>query len=718
MENEQEQQELWWAPLYVKDADIACSIKTAVLDYVDKREDQSTPTPYLKQLRTLILSQEWIRGISLKTSPETELNKIQKVIDQHKTYHAVLAALTEWEKDFSAERKQHDQPEYTPEYLRQQRENYDMVKWLGPQVIHSSICDFGASISFYDYISNRQAIIWLQNLITIKANAPIAIPAPEKPETESQTPTLHTGNTSTQHQEQPTHTASSRAEMSQYKPSDWELIDELCNARESNWELAYVLHNRWNHGESSVYSEYSTYLKGVAINFPAIPLLHMLTPTEWREKPITFILNQIQTSPQEYRNTIKNILDRYRIAARKMLTDIAYNEWIESPKDSQQDITLQKRYEKLRDSLNLDNSDIPPPKIKYDAPEKNGEPGGSYNVVTIHHFLDQHIEEAQLVKKVITLQELQKLIDKEAQQQPQPTPHEPIDQQTEDIVKTYHLNINDVMLNMINASGACRARQNQKIEDAKERIAIAESMEQSGIDPRNEGYDKNRDNNHIRSAERQIELIETIEPLEFLSPQYKEAIKKIKESPELLMNFWQGFETVENNFKTAHPQFWEKKEHDKDFIDNTIQSYNRNGSMSAYRDAALKWLAIQSARQLLSNQIVAPHEPLGNISILFKAPKHNKKPLPETKTQAPQTVISQAKTEVIAAIKRKGLNGNWPKELLRSEIKIMMAELDCTKELAIENFIHLYSVHLTAVMPSRTKENFKANITKTLSGKI
>ena len=34
MENEQEQQELWWAPLYIKDADIACSIKTAVLDYV------------------------------------------------------------------------------------------------------------------------------------------------------------------------------------------------------------------------------------------------------------------------------------------------------------------------------------------------------------------------------------------------------------------------------------------------------------------------------------------------------------------------------------------------------------------------------------------------------------------------------------------------------------------------------------------------------------
>ncbi len=98
--------------------------------------------------------------------------------------------------------------------------------------------------------------------------------------------------------------------------------------------------------------------------------------------------------------------------------------------------------------------------------------------------------------------------------------------------------------------------------------------------------------------------------------------------------------------------------------------------------------------------------------------QHNEKPLPETKTQAPQAVASQAKAEVIAAIKRKGLNGNWPKEFLWSEIKNMMAELDCTKELAIENFIQIYSVHLTAVMPGRTKEKFQANITKALSGKI
>ena len=501
----------------------------------------------------------------MKTSPETELNKIQEVIDQHKTYHAVLAALTEWEKDFSVERKQHDQPEYTPEYLRQQRENYDMVKWLGPQVIHSSIYDFGASLSFYSYLSNRQAIIWLQNFIPAKANIPIAIPTPEKPETESQT-----SNTSTQSKAQPTpihnlpsqmsellftaddlmrymnnpnlfkiiepgekqkvaalrqyiyneealhwlrtvffepdhppteteqhnlkvtimdafkwyavhqqkqyatqqtietqqlhrdaqrgqtacqaigmHTTNLKTtlhdhaliqiaekalvswneilplktekksestlnpevehKIEEYTPSDWVLIGELCNARESNWENAYIGHNRWNQGESS---DYGTYLKGVAINLPAIPLLHMLTPTEWREKPLTFIINQIQTSPAEYRNTIKNIIDRYKTAARKKLIDIAYRQWISCSTNSPENTNREKKFKKYSDAPILDNSDIPPPNVRYNAPGKNGEPGEPYNDCTVYDFLGNLFEEAKLVKKVITLQELQKLLEK------------------------------------------------------------------------------------------------------------------------------------------------------------------------------------------------------------------------------------------------------------------------------------------------------------------
>ena len=43
MDNEQELQELWWASLSVKDTDRDKSIKTALLDFVEKREDQFSP---------------------------------------------------------------------------------------------------------------------------------------------------------------------------------------------------------------------------------------------------------------------------------------------------------------------------------------------------------------------------------------------------------------------------------------------------------------------------------------------------------------------------------------------------------------------------------------------------------------------------------------------------------------------------------------------------
>ncbi len=607
----------------------------------------------------------------MKTSPETELSKIQKVIDQHKTYQAVLAALTEWESDFLRERQQKGLPEFTPAYWSEQRENYDMVKWLGPQVIHSSIYDFGASLSFYEYLSNRQAIIWLQNFIPAKANIPIAIPAPEKPETESQIISPHTGNTGTQNQEQLTHTPSFHAEMNQYKPTDRDLIDELCNARESNWENAYIGHNRWNQGESS---DYGTYLKGVAINFPAIPLLHMLTPTEWREKPLTFIINQIQTSPAEYRNTIKNIIDRYKTAARKKLIDIAYRQWISCSTNSPENTNREKKFKKYSDAPILDNSDITPPNVRYNAPGKNGEPGEPYNDCTVYDFLGNLFEEAQLVKKVITLQELQKLLEKK-----QPT------------YRPEHLT-HSTNSRPTNTSEFQPSDREMLIEIKK---AVHEFMQ----DPTAPGIEPYSWDSAYQKYNNRFSII-------WNSP--------LKTGTALLHDLISDQETPDNHneqelYLLIYSALEKKQERLKEklqtrsntYFDEQIVSKSRQRD---YDEDVIAYLTISEAQNIMA---LDPDDQ-----------QHNEKPLPETKTQAPQAVASQAKAEVIAAIKRKGLNGNWPKEFLWSEIKNMMAELDCTKELAIENFIQIYSVHLTAVMPGRTKEKFQANITKALSGKI
>ena len=742
MENEQEQQELWWAPLYVKDADIAYSIKTAVLNYVDKREDQSSPTPYLKQLRTLILAQEWIRGVSLKTSPETELSKIQKVIDQHKTYQAVLAALTEWESDFLRERQQKGLPEFTPAYWIEQRENYDMVKWLGPQVIHSSIYDFGASLSFYEYLSNRQAIIWLQNFIPAKANIPIAIPAPEKPETESQTTTSHTGNTSTQHQEQPTHTPSSQAEMNQYKPTEQELITELCNARACNWEQTATL--RQSHNNTPLrkkdHGKYFSFLTEMR-NFPDIPVTYMLTPAEWREKQYAFIITQIRTSPEQYQNFLKHTVERYRIAARKRLIDIAEWKLLHCAQNDEEHQILQKQKERFRDAATLENTDIPDSITQYSPQGKNSKQVDAYLDQPAYNFLGKQISEAQLVKKVIITQELQKLLDTETQQQPQPTlkpkqtkTQEPIGQQTADICKTYNLDTFNVVMNLHHAADAYTESQYKYIETVRERITIADHIKQSGEDPLTYGYDKKKDKKFIESAERQIEVTDAIRSISLSAPP-SVIIPTITESSELFCNCIQGLELLEQKFKTEHPDFWEKKEHDGDYIDNIIKSYTRSRSRAVEHATALKWLELQSAKQWLLTgfdemlktekpvQSASPYQTLETPSIIIEQHKTTMTTRADNSTKKEDKPnisldISQAKAEVIAAIKRKGLNGNWPKEFLWSEIKNMMAELDCTKELAIENFIQLYSVHLTAVMPGRTKEKFQANITKALSGKI
>jgi len=116
----------------------------------------------------------------------------------------------------------------------------------------------------------------------------------------------------------------------EYVPTEQGLVMELCNARGCNWRLASmiaVVDASWN-GLHEV-GPYWPFMKGMD-NFPEIPLLHMLTPNEWMEKPLAFILKQIRSSPTVYQNIVVHTVDRYRIAARKRLTGIAQSKWIDA----------------------------------------------------------------------------------------------------------------------------------------------------------------------------------------------------------------------------------------------------------------------------------------------------------------------------------------------------------------------------------------------------
>jgi len=112
-------------------------------------------------------------------------------------------------------------------------------------------------------------------------------------------------------------------EAVEYVPTEQGLVMELCNARGCNWRLASMISGvdaSWN-GLHEV-GPYWPFMKGMD-NFPEIPLLHMLTPNEWMEKPLAFILKQIRSSPTVYQNIVVHTVDHYRIAARKRLTGIA-----------------------------------------------------------------------------------------------------------------------------------------------------------------------------------------------------------------------------------------------------------------------------------------------------------------------------------------------------------------------------------------------------------
>jgi len=111
--------------------------------------------------------------------------------------------------------------------------------------------------------------------------------------------------------------------------TELKLVEELCNARDcggEGWERAA---EAWQHDKrfiteygKLVTSEYGEYLKGK--NLDEIPEGVMRSTTVWRDLggAWPFILDEIRTSPREYQKIIIIAIDRYRVAARKLLTGI------------------------------------------------------------------------------------------------------------------------------------------------------------------------------------------------------------------------------------------------------------------------------------------------------------------------------------------------------------------------------------------------------------
>jgi len=196
------------------------------------------------------------------------------------------------------------------------------------------------------------------------------------------------------------------AATAEYVPTEQELVMELCNARGCNWRLASMMSGvdaSWN---GNAVGPYWPFMRGMD-NFPEIPLFHMLTPNEWREKPLAFILRQIRSSPTVYRNIVVYSVDRYRIAARKRLTGIAQGKWIDAdeldksaPMKRQ---ALEERYFRLLNAESLHRSDIA---TDFDAEQECYR----FHPDTVEHIAPL-LTTADLIRKVLALQTLQQLLD-------------------------------------------------------------------------------------------------------------------------------------------------------------------------------------------------------------------------------------------------------------------------------------------------------------------
>lgn len=114
-----------------------------------------------------------------------------------------------------------------------------------------------------------------------------------------------------------------RWDRPEWVPSEEELRAELCNAREIDWPAeASKEANRRQQWMITAPDEYGEYMQGLlkdGRNFPEIPLCYMDAPADWMGKSLEAILNQIQSSPEEYQGYITGMVSRYLTACFKRL---------------------------------------------------------------------------------------------------------------------------------------------------------------------------------------------------------------------------------------------------------------------------------------------------------------------------------------------------------------------------------------------------------------
>jgi len=199
--------------------------------------------------------------------------------------------------------------------------------------------------------------------------------------------------------------------MGEYEPTEQELIDVFCRARETDWEAADFRANKAyvkmtdgpvRYDRDAPFGEYGSFLFRQK-NYQPIPPDYMHDPAVWRGMSLSEILynifSQTGRKADKYREVLRSTLDRYRLAALKKLSDVTRWEKDRFAFDTNEYKDADKRHQYFCTTKELTSVDIPETPlrgwyIEFCGDSKRDEWDCVY---------DEH-----LIRKVLLVQELQK----------------------------------------------------------------------------------------------------------------------------------------------------------------------------------------------------------------------------------------------------------------------------------------------------------------------